>query len=449
MFAAAATVFWGSLGCARSVAPPPPDVVLVVLDAAAPAHFGLYGSSRKTTPAIDRLAEDSVVWDRAYAQAPSTLPSIASLLTGRYPSQTWKNLNLDGVSLAEHLAAAGYHTLAFVENPWLVPGFGFDRGFDVFWRRPDRDPKGGGGLPDSSTVQRALSALDAGGGKPAFLYLHLLPPHSPYSPPPEFRGRFIEEDNTLQGDGYVAMALGQVKWQDRLEEVRSAVLGERRLTDADRFTLLARYDENLAWADAQVAELLRGLDERGRLGRTILILTADHGEAFGEHGHYGHASSLFDEQIRVPLVLRVPDGLRHRVGGGPERRTSPVQIVDLSATVLDLLELPASSDPLSVSRSLLGTVPAAPAPVRSFLGGHQQAILDARYKLLIDHEGPPRLFDVVVDPEEEHDIASGRLDLVRGLKADAWKGTAAERRPTIRDVDEETRSQLKRLGYGE
>ena len=234
-----------------------------------------------------------------------------------------------------------------------------------------------------------------------------------------------------------------------VEAFRSALEGDRELTDANRALLSARYDENLAWADAQVAELVRGLRARGRLGRTLFILTADHGEAFGEHGHYGHGSSLFDEQVRVPLVVRLPDHLRGRAGPAPQRRTSPVEIVDLSATVLDLLHLPASADPLSVSESLFQTSPTPSPLVRSFAVNGHQAIMDTRYKLLIGGEGAPRLFEVATDPAEVRDLAVAQPGRVNRLRAAAWQEESAEEGPSIHDFDADTRAQLERLGYGE
>lgn len=428
--------------CDRTEPTPRPDVVWVVLDAASAGHFSLYGYERNTTPRIDRFAEGSLVWERAYAQAPQTTSSTASFLTGRYPPEAIAKKRLQGPTLAGRLRAAGYRTVAFSENPWVSARVGFDEGFDAF------HPVSLGARMNSksrATIARALADMDESSGQPLFLYLHLLPPHSPYNAPPPMRGRFGRSSPRGKQRGFMTVVLGDQPEPADFKDFRTVLLGEASLSSAELDLLRARYDENLAFVDAQVGELLAGLRSRGRLGRSLVIVSADHGEAFGEHGLVMHSSSLYDEQIRVPLVMRLPEGMSEG-GERSGRRREPVQLVDLPATVLRLLGLTATDT--GPGRSLLDPAQSGREPVRSFAPDGTQAVIEGRFKLITSKgDESPLLFDLEADPGERENLAGTQADRVARLRELAWRGSLTIASPGLGDVDDDTRDQLEKLGY--
>lgn len=445
--------------CACSNPSRPPDVILVILDAAAAGHASLYGYMRRTTPQIDAFAREAIVWERAYAQAPQTTNSVASLMTGRYPVDAWSKKQVSGATLAEALQARGYRTVAISENPWITKSNGFARGFDEFRvvrKKPPPPSADVVELADRPTIAEALAEFDTGREnpespqRPLFLYLHLLPPHSPYDPPPQFRGRFAPLDADDDHTGFLAITLRGTGGPEDIPNFRDVFSGVASLSSAEADLLRARYDENLAYADARVGELLAGLRARDRLDESIVILSADHGEAFGQHGRFLHGSSLYNVQIRVPLIMRLPHAARYAdVARG--HRGDPVQLADLAATILELVGREVGPAGPGVKRpagrSLLDPARTGHEPVRSFLSDRRQAVIVGRYKLIATQGRPPRLYDLVSDPAEHSDLAPNHPETVASFAELLWAVGEPEVSPDLDDVDKTTRERLKVLGY--
>lgn len=298
-----------------------PNIVLVSLDTLRADHLGVYGYARPTSPAIDRLAAESHVFDWAISQAPYTLPSHMSLLTSLYPSVhgvLGREDALPGerITLAEYLLARGYRTAAITDAGFVRAHFGFGQGFQRFdeWRRSIAD-----------AVPLALSWLHGSAGDPPFfLFLHSYEVHSPYEAPAPFAGTFADPDY----DG------GFEPIPSRLEAVRQAVRDgppgtTHGLTAADVAFLTDRYDEGILHADHWIGRLVEGLAARGLLEETWLILLSDHGEEFTEHGSVHH-EKLYHTVTRVPLVLRPP-------GGADGRRIERVvELIDVTPTLLEI-----------------------------------------------------------------------------------------------------------------
>lgn len=286
------------------------DVVLVVLDTVAFHATTVGGASLPTTPALQALAEGGLSFSGAVAPAPWTLPSHATLFTGRLPRevgvhQEHPQLLPDAPTLAEVLGRAGWRTGAFVGNPWVGRGTGLTRGFDhevhalelaasvdawAVFRWVPRQPGKGGPL----LVDRALAFLDGAGASPGFVFLNVLEAHVPYAEAPD-AGRFLEgwspeAVHALSERVYTAQLHGP--WEVGYPRDAAEVEHARTL-----------YLGAVAAADEVLARLVAGLRERGRLERTLLVVTSDHGEAFGEHGVHGHLVGLHPEVLRVPLVL--------------------------------------------------------------------------------------------------------------------------------------------------
>ena len=306
--------------------PPTGSVILVVVDTLRADHLGLYGYDRPTSPNLDAWAKDGRVFDHAYAPSPWTLPSFASIYTGRWPlihqggragvrAPDGSPTSLAPVErvpmVAEHLQAAGVLTMATVTNGFLDPAYGMARGFDVY--DVDTDYSLGGYRPAADMVRRALELVDDADGQPFFLVVHLMDPHQNYDAPPPFRGTWtgdIASDLTLPIRNYN----GRSRLEDLLPE--------------DREFVIAAYDEEIAYVDAQLGVLRNGLADRGVLETSLVIFTADHGEELFEHGGYEHGHALWQELLHVPLVVWGP-------GIEPGREPTPVSLVDIAPTVLD------------------------------------------------------------------------------------------------------------------
>ncbi|HUM02353.1 MAG TPA: sulfatase, partial [Thermoanaerobaculia bacterium] len=308
---------------------PPPGVVCFVFDAAAASHFGAYGYGRETSPNFDRLASRSLLFQEHFAPAPYTFSSFASFFTSAYPPfhgaiRLGDRLPDNLPVLAELLRAKGIRTGAFVANAWLEASFGFSRGFDEY-----RNYQAGSFDPDRERatdyeallrdVGRFLSSVR---GDRFFLLVHVLLPHNPYAPPPQFLEPF-----------------GDPSYRGSFTATTRALLdvdaGTRTLEPEDRRRLVDLYDGNLRYGDWILGRTLEALRAAGRWKNSALIVTSDHGEAFGQHGRYLHNSTVYDEMIRVPLLLRLP----HARASAPDTAALGDH-VDLLPTILQLFDLP-------------------------------------------------------------------------------------------------------------
>jgi arylsulfatase len=274
-----------------------PDIIVITLDAARPDHFSCYGYSRRTTPFIDRLADQALVFEAAFALAPYTLCSVPTMITGlsffdHGVTSKDATLNEQATTLAEHLRSAGYHTACFSATPNNTAAKGFDQGYDEFFELWHEVPHAKARQPHYVT-DRVKAWLDAlGDDRPIHLQIHYVPPHGPYTPGRRF-DRFTDPsyDGPCQGLFPTLTAL----------EVGSIDPGNGCLDE-----VIGLYDGNLLAADDAVGVLLRSLQRRERWRDTVVLITADHGEAFLEHGRMHHNSTVYDEMLRVPFILRLP-----------------------------------------------------------------------------------------------------------------------------------------------
>ena len=321
-----------------------PNVVLIVLDTVRVDHLSSYGYGRRTTPGIDGIAAEGTRFARAYANAPTTLPSHASLFTGLLPSQHGAHQEheyLDGdlPTLAGMLSRAGYVTAGWSSNPNVGRERGLARGFEEFqemWRLyEDTDRLTGlwlwqriryGGRPrpfDKGAAATTDQVLDWIAGvqkrQPFFLFINYLEAHSPYRPPREYVRRFEAEPGAI--DPYRVPQPGYVAYYGGRAAPSAA--------DFDAYRLL--YDGAIAYMDQCVARVVSALRARGVLDDTLLIITSDHGESFGEHGLIGHQFSVYDNLLHVPLIIRFPPSFQ---SGTVDKQ--PVQLVDLLPTILDI-----------------------------------------------------------------------------------------------------------------
>lgn len=373
-----------SLACACAPPDDRPSIVLVSWDAVRADHLSLYGYERETTPTLDALASESVVYEQAHTTQPYTL-SHMSLLTGLYPSVhgvvEGKALSPELPTLAERLADAGYDTLALYHEGWIHERHGFARGFRVFRKH--------------SSAQEAawhLSEELEDVRRPFFLFLHLFDAHCAdldapggllYAPPEPFDRMWVED---------APDRLGAHTPREFYEDVEPP-------TPAESEALVALYDGGIRYLDQRLGAWIDDWKARGFFDDTILVVTADHGESLGTRDRwYGHGQ-MYEEGLRVPLLVRWPDG--HRAG---ERHALPVSQVDVVPTLLDAVGL--DVDPWLSGYSLLsGRPPTAPVIAQR---GAVTAVVQWPWKV-IQGEQPwaVQVFDLERDPAEEAPLERG------------------------------------------
>jgi arylsulfatase len=418
---ACACLVAGLVALAGCSAPPPdasrPDIVLIVVDTLRADHLGVYGYTRPTSPRIDALASGAVVFDAAWGAAPWTLPSVMSIFTGRYPSS--HRVENDGLRLAadvptlpQILKARGYATGGFVSHVYVTSPYGFERGFDRFddfgLSRPGYRLEARLEPPADKVTDSALRWLKTQRGKPVFLFVHYFDVHWPYEPPAATRDLFPSSYRGPLDATWDSLS----KFQDPA----------RPMPDDYRQFLVSRYDGEIRFVDQQIGLLLDGLQLEQRAGRAWVVLTADHGEEFKEHGSIGHGRQLYEEVVHVPLVVAGP------AGGGTRRIALPVSGVDLLPTLLDLAggkagagasagDVPAGLDGRSLAAILRGGAAAdvaADRPVLSEtvrLNAYRRAVRVGALKLIDNmDESRSELFDLAADPKETQDLASARHD---------------------------------------
>jgi arylsulfatase len=387
-------------------------VLVICIDALRADHVGAYGYPRATTPSIDRLAAEGVVFESAFSAASWTKPSVPSYFTGRYP---WQHGVYEGSreedgrlvsdvlaseerTLAELFRAKGYQTVALVTNGQIRGALGFSQGFDAYYD----------GVGAAELIRaRFLEWLDgASGDAPFFSYLHFLDVHLPYDPPGPYRTAF--------GDAVSEVDFGTASWKLLKQRIRDR---EVQISERDRQAMVDLYDGELLYVDTEIGRILAALDARGLLENTLVVVLSDHGEALLERDEIGHGGSLYDELLRVPFIFRFPGDQHAGV-----RVQTPVSTVDLLPTLVDTngLEMPADLAGRSLVPLLTGPRPgAARALYAEGIHGtrYQQALRIGGWKYVVttvvrsgdepDSEEPPQPGSGAEPAQADAQAASG------------------------------------------
>ena len=381
------------------------NLLLITIDCLRAGHVGVYGYGRPTTPNIDALAAGGVRFTNAFANAPMTLPSIPQLFTSTvFPTK-------DVETLLEPVAQAGLPSAAVVNNAWIPlwlsqgkhaepPGT-----FDVMMS---------GDLDAKAITDRALEWLERRRDERFVLFLHYLDTHTPYSPPKEYIARFADAAYAGKvGDTYAHVEGAEASAYDA----------------ADRKKIIALYDAGLRYVDAQIGRIVAALAERGQLDDTAIVITADHGEEFWDHGEFFHGQSLYDELLHVPLIVHVPGIVP--AGTVVER---PVRMIDLAPSLLEWAGLPRPAT--FEGRPLSQILAAANDPGDALIATATQAQFPTRYAIRVGglklieslDTGNRELFDVTNDPDEKRNLAAERPDDLAKLEARLAEARAPLRR---------------------
>ena len=424
--------------CSRSR---PPSVVLILVDTLRADHLGTYGYDRPVSPNLDALASEAAVFENAYAAATWTLPSVASMFTGLFPSQhdagrpyeddrgeQFSVMRADVRVFPEVLRARGYVTGALVNAPFLHEGFGFARGFDDYDWAPASDSE----LRRADvTVDTALAWLDEHADEQFFLFVHVFDLHRHYDAPAPFRGRFTNQF----GDPYAGT----------LDTLESRDLAEDNL---DWPFIVAAYDEEIAFVDAHLGRFFEGMRSRGILDQSTVLLTSDHGEGFDEHGSSGHGHTLYNEMLRVPLMVWGPT-----VRAG--RYEDPVSLVDLEPTILEIADSGVATMGSASSLWPLLTTGVS-LPRRTLFAewthpGELKAVIRWPFKAIFEPGTDRRwLYDLSNDPGEEINLAGSREAALYEFLSDLQTLLRTEAEATRADrpeIDPNVLQALKSLGY--
>jgi arylsulfatase A-like enzyme len=453
-------------GPLRPPSPPQYNTLWISVDALRPDHLGCYGYDRPTSPEIDKLAEKSVVFERAYAQSAFTLPSSYSFLSSLYPSthrmtltalpderslQYVLNDNLFSIMKNNGRAVRG------LLNSWY--GQGLDKVI------PGVDSASGNA---DQMNDQARSFIRENRRRPFFLMLHYMEVHAPYVPRPGYIEMFSDE---LPAKTYTS------------ELIKRVALRKEELSDEELKRMVDVYDNNIRYIDGKAGELIDLLGSLGLDDRTVIIITSDHGEAFMEHRLLGHSIKLYEEFIRIPLIIYVPAGLKI----APRRVGDIVQSIDLMPTLCEFLEMPL---PLQAQGSSLA--PLMRGSVRENAHAFSEALMTPAYFFGRDNPGPEckfiqavntgpwkyihyvssgrrELFNLRLDPREGHDIlavepetamlmeekleqyralnrAAGGVDIVEQASMTEYQFYQHVRTKLLPETDK-TVEQLRSLGY--
>jgi len=466
-----------------------PDILIVTFDTLRADHCSLYGYQRKTTPNLDRLAADGVAFDRAYAPMATTAPSHATLMTSLYPLNCGVIRNgfvlaQKYETLARRLKQAGYSTGAFVSSFVLFHKFGLDQGFDRYdddftqsqaTQKPTDTWEGidvPGGKTDrraDATTDRALAWLDAvrpARRVPIFMWVHYMDPHEPYDPP-SMKSPSTKSPSTKSPTTKSPTSFG--------DPFGMANIPPNTLQQA-----IARYDTEIAFADQQLGRLVKRFEAKALRAGALVIVAGDHGESFVEHGWRGHGTQLYEESLRVPLVLHW-----HKHLLWTDHVKVPVALQDVAVTVLsltgvhatggfsaghDLVPLLMGADHSADDRPLFfqrrfydhpGVIQPIALPNMNGMtfgrgiavAGPKFGVLLGRWKFLQapQEDVPVELYDLDHDPGEMLNVAADHPDLVERFsqKIASWRKSQVDAYglPRAQLLSAQDKAVLKTLGY--
>jgi arylsulfatase A-like enzyme len=428
------------------------NVILITMDAVRPDHLGCYGYERNTSPNIDKLASEGVLFKNAISRAPWTIDSIASIFTSLYHhnvriTKDKENnvITINGITdttLAEVLKEKNYSTASFVTAGLLDPSVGFDKGFDTYvWNNlTDRSA--------STLTDAVMGWIGENYKKPFFLYLHYIDPHAPYESPAPYNTLFVNDSFYNESSGTIPKLLEDI---NGVGGIPSFALLDNR-TDIAYY--ISQYDGEIAYVDKNIGLLIDKLESLNLTNKTLIIVTADHGESMGEHDMYfTHDILLYDTLLKVPLVMKYPNRMK------PKIVDIQVRSIDIAPTIFDFLNikinntidgvslLPIIFEGANVSLEAYSRV-AHYEPGASIRTNEWKFIYNTNSKI-------EELYDLKEDPGELNNIVDQKPEVAEKLKQKllVWLakgeikflGQTKEINP--KEISEELKEKLKSLGY--
>ena len=440
-----------------------PNVLLISIDTLRPDHLGCYGYPRDTSPQLDRLAAEGVLFENHISSTSWTLPAHAALFTSLADSvhgctDTDKKLHHSIVTLAERFGAGDYATVGFFSGPYLHPAFGLDQGFKQYknctsyaqsidtrpaqqWAMDRQVMRASHRDITNPTVYSAVKKwLDDHGHTKFFMFVHMWDVHFDFIPPPPY--------DTMFDPGYTGTITGTDFFFDNTINAN--------MPARDLEHLIALYDGEIRWTDYHLGLIIAELKRHGLLDRTIVAITSDHGTEFFEHGYKAHRMTLYDEVIRIPLVIRYPPGMPAGV-----RIHTQTHIVDVGPTLLELAGLPPTSE--IMGHSLVPVARQQPIDFENLgiselfsVGRRMRTMRTLTWKFTDDMAQDKRYcIDLVNDPGEQrphHDLnTKWGQDLLAHYQTatqelEGWRSRVSSV-PGQPDVPDDVRRQLESLGY--
>ncbi|MCJ7645580.1 sulfatase-like hydrolase/transferase, partial [bacterium] len=380
-----------------------PNIILISIDALRADHLGCYGYHRNTSPNIDQLTREGSLFKNCFSQATWTLPSHASIFLSQY---AWahnvedphlKRLTYSCTTLAEILKNENYATAAFTGGVILSSRYGFDQGFEIY---DDGSPYRRGRYEISSYTKRLLSWLESVRNKKFFLFIHTYDVHGPYNPPSPYFDLYTK---------------GHYERIKTSKGIMPDKLNASELTLEEIGYVMAVYDGGINYVDEQLGKVFEKLDQLGIDDNTVIIVTADHGEAFKEHGKFGHGGKPYIEEVHVPLIMK---------GSGiPKNRIyeNYVQHIDIVPTILEILNIPKRRE--IQGRSLLPLM--KNFKIQEYLKTYSCGLLSGPFSMslrtkewtyIMNQNGPDELYNRMTAPKEQNNIIEKRPFIAQKLK---------------------------------
>lgn len=423
------------LAACGSPTPPHSPVIVVTIDTLRADRLSCYGYGRETSPNLDKLAAESVLFENASTTVATTLPAHVSLWTSRYPMQTGivandANFNVKSASgtvfFAQLMQDQGYRTAAFVSATPVKRERGLGIGFDDYDQPEEKERSA------EVTTDRALAWIDAFADEPFFLWLHYFDPHSPYEPPAPY-GLTFKTDDVLR---------------DFMRSHHFALQ-----TDPLMLEMNNQYDGEILYTDYHLQRIFDGLRDHGLYDEATIVITSDHGEGLGQRGHMGHGR-IYEEQTHVPLILKLPASL----GIEPARYSKLVSIVDIVPTLITNLSLPVSLDGfeginmLSEDRDFVFAQRSFAKKEARWGRGRKFTLKTPAWKYHLSTENPDELYDMREDRRElfnrldrdKQEAQELRERLTRFMEELEGRGAELE---IMHDLTESELSDLEDLGY--
>jgi len=436
------------------------NVILISIDTLRADHLGCYGYERNTSPQIDNLASKGALFMNSFSTSPWTLPSHVSIMTSLYGIHhqvyySGEKIAPSVLTLADLLRKNDFFTCAFTGGGFVSAQYGFAKGFDAYY-------EGRGGVFHMNSAELIYDSfsnwIDNNRGKRFFLFLHTYQPHNPYVCPHPHNTLFLDENAQWKHVNFLGYLGGKPGIYKTLPE-------------AERNNAVGLYDGEISYLDENlIGPLVSKLKETGLYEKTMIIFTSDHGEEFFDHKAWDHGHSLYNESIRVPLIIKFPED---KFSGVKIPHT--ISLVDIMPTILEEMRID-SSDILIDGKSLLPMLKGREKEHRTFLADIGANVLDShipqkismskgKYKLILNKEfreedltyfitPPPKtaqieLFDLLNDLREEHNIAEKNPALANTIlkRINDIYSQAKQRKSEKTEIDEKLKEQLKALGY--